>query len=83
MSARRRLLDEDNLVGGAKALRDAIAQLLGIDDSELGVRWHYSQAEVRTEAEEGTLVRVEVPIGSPQGIHSGVFCHRAEKLATD
>ena len=61
MSARRRLLDEDNLVGGAKWLRDAIAAHLGIDDSELGIRWHYSQAEVRTPEEEGTLVRVEFP----------------------
>jgi len=46
------------MIGGAKYLRDAIAKLLGIDDSELGVRWHYCQAEVRTKAEEGTLVRV-------------------------
>ena len=61
MSARVRVIDEDNLSGGAKYLRDAIADYLGIDDSELGIRWHYSQAEVRTPEEEGTMVRVEFP----------------------
>jgi hypothetical protein len=62
-SFRMRLLDGDNMVGGSKYLQDAIASHLGVDDSELDVRWHYAQAEVRTRDEEGTLVRVVVPDG--------------------
>jgi len=61
VSLRRRILDSDNLTGGAKWLRDAIAKSMHIDDAELGVRWHFSQAEVLTKEEEGTIVRIEDP----------------------
>lgn len=39
-----RLLDSDNLAGGFKAVRDALAHLLGIDDGDPRITWHYAQA---------------------------------------
>lgn len=52
-----RALDEDNLIAGAKPLRDAIARSLGVDDADKRIRWRYSQ--VLTECSTGTLVRIE------------------------
>jgi len=47
-------LDHDNLVGGCKPLRDAIAELLGRDDAERhGIEWIYRQ-------ERGAATRVEI-----------------------
>lgn len=47
-------LDTDNLVGGAKPLRDAIAELLGRDDAERhGIEWVYRQ-------EKGAATRIEI-----------------------
>lgn len=47
-------LDYDNLVGGAKPLRDEIARTLGIDDAEHGgVTWEYAQ-------EKGRLNKIEI-----------------------
>ncbi len=48
-------LDDDNLVGGAKPLRDAIAaELLGRDDAERnGIEWVYRQ-------EKGAATRIEI-----------------------
>ena len=47
-------LDHDNLVGGCKPLRDAIAALLGRDDAERhGIEWEYRQ-------EKGAATRVEI-----------------------
>jgi len=49
-----KLADSDNLSGGgAKALRDAIASTLGIDDSDCYIEWTYEQIVSKT---EGTLV---------------------------
>lgn len=59
VSFRRRLIsDQDNLVAGAKALRDAIARWLNVDDADRVVRWEYGQ--VQTAGEEGTVVRIEI-----------------------
>lgn len=38
-----RKLDSDNLVGGFKALRDGIADRLGVDDADPRVKWVYCQ----------------------------------------
>ncbi len=58
VSYRSRLLDSDNLHGGLKPLRDAIAATLGIDDGDSAVRWEYGQVETR--GEEGTAVGIQV-----------------------
>lgn len=36
-------LDDDNLVGAAKAFRDGIADALGVDDRDPRVTWQYGQ----------------------------------------
>jgi len=36
-------LDGDNLQGGLKALRDGIADRLGVDDADPRVTWEYAQ----------------------------------------
>lgn len=45
---RPRLLDDDNLVGGFKWIRDSVARLLGCGDSPTDpVTWRYEQAKSR------------------------------------
>lgn len=39
-----RRADEDNVVGGLKAVRDEVAAWLGIDDGDPRIVWSYSQA---------------------------------------
>lgn len=47
-------LDHDNLVGGCKPFRDAIAERLGRDDAEQhGTEWIYRQ-------EKGAATRIEI-----------------------
>lgn len=58
VSFRSKELDRDNLVGGCKWLRDAIACSLGIDDSERGIDWTYSQHITR--GREGCVVTMEM-----------------------
>jgi hypothetical protein len=36
-------MDSDNLAGAFKALRDAVAALLDVDDGTDRIRWHYRQ----------------------------------------
>lgn len=36
-------LDDDNLAGSLKAVRDAIAEWLGLDDRDPRVAWKYAQ----------------------------------------
>jgi hypothetical protein len=38
-----RELDDDNMVGGSKSLRDGVADWLGIDDRDKRVKWLYAQ----------------------------------------
>ena len=41
-----RLLDDDNLAGSGKAVRDAIARFFGVDDGPRGpMRWRYEQTQ--------------------------------------
>lgn len=50
-----RPLDDDNMIGGFKGLRDGIADRLGIADNDPRVRWAYGQEKGQEYA-----VRVEV-----------------------
>lgn len=43
IAARPKLIDDDNLAGGCKSLRDAIARKLGVDDGDPRVSWEYRQ----------------------------------------
>ena len=57
-SFRPRILDHDNLVAGAKFLRDAIAKSLGRDDAEsAGIQWVYQQTI--TKGPKGTLAQIQ------------------------
>ena len=40
-----RPLDDDNNVSGMKAIRDGVADALGIDDADPRVTWRYAQAK--------------------------------------
>jgi len=57
VSYRRKELDSDNLVGGLKPLRDAIANSIGIDDGDKRIRFEYGQ--IVTTGHEGTMVKIE------------------------
>lgn len=57
-----RELDGDNLRGGIKLLRDAVADWFGLDDSERCIEWEYSQSETR--GREGVAVCIESLISS-------------------
>lgn len=50
-------LDDDNLQGALKPLRDAIAAYFSIDDNDGRIRWEYGQSE--TKGEEGVIVKLE------------------------
>jgi hypothetical protein len=52
----RRALDDDNLQGALKPLRDAIAGTLGIDDGDSRIHWEYGQVETR--GWEGVAVKI-------------------------
>lgn len=39
-----RILDDDNLRGSLKAVRDGVSDWLGVDDGKKCLEWHYSQA---------------------------------------
>ena len=39
-----RKLDDDNLQGALKSIRDGIADKLGVDDSDARIAWRYNQA---------------------------------------
>lgn len=45
-----RKLDGDNLQRALKAVRDAVAEWLGVDDGDARVSWHYAQGVARTYA---------------------------------
>ena len=53
-----RKLDSDNLASSAKAVRDGIAEALGIDDGSELVTWLYAQTK-RFPHEYGCQVRIE------------------------
>ena len=53
-----RRLDDDNLAAGFKALRDGIADRLGVDDADPRVTWRYAQERGRRK-EYAARVRIE------------------------
>jgi hypothetical protein len=56
---RNRVADSDNAIaGGTKALRDAIARWLFVDDADPRIQWEYGQ--VHTSGEEGCIVKLEL-----------------------
>lgn len=56
----RRALDTDNLSGSLKAVRDAVATWLGVDDGPKGpITWAYAQ-----ETHKAPLMRVRIEVGS-------------------
>lgn len=56
-------LDDDNLAGSAKHLRDGIAHALGIDDGGRLARWHYQQR--KPECQQG-------PVAIRQGVQVSI-----------
>lgn len=58
VSFRRKLLDDDNLSGSCKHLRDAISASLGLDDGDRRIRWEYGQVESR--GKTGVAVKIEL-----------------------
>lgn len=57
-----RQLDDDNLRSGFKAIRDGVADWLGVDDRHPGVEWRYEQAREGA-GEYAVRIRVEVKDG--------------------
>ena len=58
-----RELDDDNLAGGCKALRDGIADWFGIDDRDPRVRWQYAQAKGKPrQYAVGVEIQPELPL---------------------
>jgi hypothetical protein len=55
----RQGLDGDNLVSSMKAIRDGVADALGIDDGSDRVEWRYAQRR-------GDAWGVEIAIGTPE-----------------
>ena len=52
---RKRIIDDDNLAGGCKYLRDAIAASLRLDDSKID--WEYHQLKTDN---VGTIVKIQL-----------------------
>lgn len=50
-----RLLDDDNLRGALKHVRDGVADRLGIDDRDPRVEWRYAQRKGKQKAVEVEL----------------------------
>jgi hypothetical protein len=53
----RREMDSDNLSAGLKPLRDAVADMIGVDDADHLIRWEYGQCQ--TGGREWVAVCVE------------------------
>jgi hypothetical protein len=53
-----RELDDDNLRGALKAVRDQVATVLGVDDRDKRVRWEYAQA--KPDKPKTYAVRIEI-----------------------
>jgi len=52
-------LDDDNLAGGFKSVRDGVADWLGIDDRDPRVQWRYRQKRSTQPRTYSALVEVE------------------------
>jgi hypothetical protein len=56
ISIRRGRCDEDNIISGAKPLRDAIARSLAVDDGDRRIEWEYRT--IQTRGHPGTQVLI-------------------------
>ena len=54
----RKLDTGDNLASAFKAIRDAIASMIGIDDADCCYEWVYQQ-ETAKKPDRGTVIRIE------------------------
>ncbi len=63
-----RALDTDNLASGLKAVRDGVADALGVDDGSARIEWRYSQ-ERRKPGEYAVLVEIHFsgPVQDQEG----------------
>lgn len=50
-------MDDDNLVGSFKYIRDAIAELFGVDDKDKRIKWECGQKKVKG-ADYGVHVKI-------------------------
>lgn len=57
-----RELDDDNLAGSAKHVRDGIADALGIDDGDKRIQWRYGQAKFTGSARGGYSCAVKIEV---------------------
>ena len=55
-----RQLDDDNLRGALKSVRDAIAAEIGVDDRDPRIEWRYGQVSPCSHTDIGVLVEVTV-----------------------
>lgn len=87
-----RKLDDDNLRGACKAVRDEVAAQLGVDDGSALVEWRYAQAKgeacVWIRFENATVGADPAPgdtnamkPGRPMGLTSNVSLKGSSKLA--
>ena len=61
-----RSLDDDNLRGALKHIRDGVAAELGVDDRDPRVQWSYAQEKRPTGSSTGVRVTIgEVPMVCP------------------
>jgi hypothetical protein len=58
LALRRRPLDPDNNAASFKALQDAIAETIGLDDGDPRFNWQYQQ--MHSFGKEGVIVHIEV-----------------------
>lgn len=56
VSYRSKILDTDNLIGGCKALTDAVSEFTGLDDGDPRIRFEYDQ--IQTSKGRGTHVLI-------------------------
>ena len=61
-----RTLDDDNLAGGFKHVRDGVADWLGIDDGDKRLTWRYEQRKGAPK-EYAAEVRIESSITDVEG----------------
>lgn len=53
----KRELDDDNLIGSIKPLRDVVASFLHIDDADPRIKFEYGQQ--KTDGEQGVAVKIQ------------------------
>lgn len=51
-------MDDDNLPGAAKAIRDGIADAIGVPDNDPAIRWQYAQERCKR-GHYGMRVKIE------------------------